>query len=174
MVRLGELNVRGLRDEAKRFSMKNYILDNKIDICCIADTHSVESDVLKWSTEWAGDSYWHHGESNYKGGTAILVKKGFKIRVLDKDATGRIIFSEILKENELFIKVACLYAPTSSHLNEQMDFLRDLIKFYEKHPGIFLGGDFNGHVCEIDSKNFEKRNSYSKELKKWLDLNNIE
>ena len=150
MVRLGELNVRGLRDETKRLSIERYILDNKIDICCVTDTHSLESDNNKWSGEWAGDSYWHHGESNHKGGTSIIVKKGFKIRILDKDTKGRIIFAEILKENESFIKVACLYAPTSTHLDEQIDFLTNLISFYEKYPGIFLGGDFNGHVCEVD------------------------
>jgi exonuclease III len=121
MVRLGQLNVRGMRQKIQRRAFFNYFIDSRLDVACIQETHSSEADVDKWKDEWAGDSAWNHG-SNDSRGVAILVRGNLKIDVLHKDNNGRIIIANILRDNKILFTVSSLYAPTNNHPTEQLEF----------------------------------------------------
>ena len=62
MIKLGSLNVRGLREKEKLVDIFQYILDKHLDIVAVQDTHSTEETLEIWSEIWkrnsgGGDSY---------------------------------------------------------------------------------------------------------------------
>ena len=173
MVRTGSLNVRGFRDVIKVKALYNYFIDQKLDVICIQDTHSSPDIEIKLRSLWPGESEWHH-QTTQQGGVAILVRKGLSIEVTNRDENGRILFAKILDNDTIKQRVSSCYAPTSKYPTQQQTFLNDLITFDELNPSqTYHGGDFNTILSSLDGNYFEKRTKYGRDLKNWLDNNNM-
>ena len=70
-IRLSSFNCRGLRNALKRNKIFNWLKQDYYGISLLHETHSCPSDLKKWKSEWDGEIYFSHGESNAKG-VAIL------------------------------------------------------------------------------------------------------
>ena len=151
MVRLGSLNARGMREEVKRKAIFNFIEDSKCNVCCLQDTHSTPEVLTNFKKSWKGDSYWHHGTSRV-GGVGIIVKQGLKIKFLGSDKDGRILFANILEDDQIRYTISCVYAPTTSHLSDQLKFLQDFIALDKKYQNSLRGGDFNSPLTAQNCK----------------------
>ena len=141
-IKIVSLNVRGLRDNAKRRQMFNFLKDTEAKIVCIQETHSCAEDANTWKQQWRGDSYLAHG-TNFSGGTAILMKRDAKIdsKLIYSDDKGRIIMLEIKAENCSFLLVN-VYAPAQ---HDDPDFFTQLFQRIQKNDltDIIITGDLN-------------------------------
>lgn len=52
--KVGSLNVRGLNDDTKRFSIFNFMKRNSFDVCYIQESYSNIGCEKKWRDEWGG------------------------------------------------------------------------------------------------------------------------
>ena len=72
MCKVISLNVRGIRDQAKRRSIFAYLKDQKASIYFLQETYSELKDETIWQNEWGGKMYFSHGSRHSKG-TCILI-----------------------------------------------------------------------------------------------------
>ena len=67
------LNVRGIRDQAKRMSIFSYLKDQKASFHFLQETFSEISDESIWKKEWGGNIIFSHG-SHQSRGVCILIE----------------------------------------------------------------------------------------------------
>ena len=89
---IASLNVRGLRNYARRAKYYEYFDYNNIDILAIQETHVDEKLIPDVKREWHGKSRWVGG-ATFERGVAFLFKPGLHIKILKQqnDAVGRIL-----------------------------------------------------------------------------------
>lgn len=68
------LNTRGLRDLTKRKALFLYCRRMNADLILLQETHSCESDVRFWKSQWGDKAYFSHG-SNHSAGVLTLINK---------------------------------------------------------------------------------------------------
>ena len=90
-VKLLTINVRGLNSQTKRRNVFRWVKKQKIDICLLQETYSVQSVENTWRNEWAGQIHFSHG-SNHGRGVMLLIRPGFDAQVTDSytDDSGRL------------------------------------------------------------------------------------
>ena len=138
-LQLISLNVRGLRDEAKRKSIFNFYR-SKCNVLCMQETHSCQNTSNIWSSEWRGVSIYAHGTSAARG-VAILFKKDFYCNITDicGDPNGRYLICRIEQNQKTFV-LCNIYAPNADSPN----FFRDLDRKLSSMEGEkIVVGDFN-------------------------------
>ena len=103
------INVNGLRAQAKKKQLKQFINDNKIDIVFIQEAHYMSSSDKTWENEWDGLSIWA-GSSNYSAGVGIIFNKNQEISIKKdvKDPEGRYIIANCTVETKEYTLV-CVY-----------------------------------------------------------------
>ena len=72
MCKVVSLNVRKMRDQAKRRSIFSNLKDQKASIYFLRETYSELKDETIWQNEWGGKMYFSHGSRHSKG-TCILI-----------------------------------------------------------------------------------------------------
>ena len=55
------LNVNGLHDDNKKQKTYEMLINRKIEIAFLQETHSTPDASKKWKKEWLGKSIWHSG-----------------------------------------------------------------------------------------------------------------
>ena len=76
------LNVKGIRDQAKRRSIFLYLKDHNSKIYFLQETnYSQPEDEIIWKNEWGGEIFFSHGTRHSKG----------KIDYSFSDKAGRIV-----------------------------------------------------------------------------------
>ena len=166
------LNVNGLGDDFKRQSLLLWLKKFNCDIIFLQETHSVVSVENRWKSEWGGDIFFSHGESNKKG-VAILVnnKLDYKVNEEIVDENGRYIILNISVDGTDFLLVN-FYAPTKNFEAEQVVYIDQLRILLEDQldQNMILGGDFNTVLNpDIDKKGGSQYNTplrYTDKLKK--------
>ena len=78
-----------------------------------------------------------------------------------------------MENDKIKYTIVSAYAPTSSHLQDQIKFLTTFINLEVKYPNSLKAGDYNCPLSENDCKNFDTRNSYCKKLITYLQNNDI-
>lgn len=71
VLRVGSLNVNGLRDKVKNDALLELIKLKNINVILLQETHSDYRNEVDWGLWWEGESCLSHG-SNTSAGVAIL------------------------------------------------------------------------------------------------------
>jgi exonuclease III len=159
------LNVQGLRDKAKRHRFYMWLQQQKGDIICIQETHfdtKIEKQVL---SEWEGDIYYAHGESNSKG-VAILVRNTKHCEVINTHSgkDGRTLLVNIQVHDHIYTLVN-VYAPNEE--TNRKTFFKTLGKCIDQH-GIgspIICGDFNEVIDARVDRISSRKNTSAKPQK---------
>ena len=157
-IKFVSLNVRGLRDHKKRQTIFHWLRKKNFDVILLQETHCIDTDIFKWSKEWAGHSLWNVGTNNSKG-VSILLKRGTNLNVIKQwnDTSGRIMCAELTDGEEFSAVVYNVYAPNNE--TERKAFLDNFGKRLKNvNKNLIIGGDFN---CALN-------NSIDREKKKLI------
>ena len=71
-ITINSFNCCGIRKPTKRNTIFNWLKTLHNGVCFLQETHSVETDEVKWEKEWGGNFVYCHGEYNARG-AAILI-----------------------------------------------------------------------------------------------------
>ena len=103
MCKVISLNVRGIRDQAKRRSIFSFFLkDQKASIYFLQETFSELKDETIWQNEWGGKMYFSHGSRHSKG-TCILIDPLiiYNVQYFYSDNSGRIVLITVSTNAQL-------------------------------------------------------------------------
>ncbi len=140
------LNVNGIRDITKRKSIFIFCRRKNADLILLQETHSVDSDVKFWKTQWGDQGYFCHF-SQQSAGVAILLNK-FSGDIIESCMSdeGRWIILILKMNNSCFI-VCNLYSYNYPAQAKTMctQLCEKLIAFQNKYKEahLIVGGDFN-------------------------------
>ena len=168
------LNVNGLGDDFKRQSMFLWLKQFKSGFIFLQETHSIRDKENRWKTDWGGDVFFSHGESNKKG-VAILINNKLDYKIIEKivDPEGRFLVLNITVDDTNFLLIN-FYAPTKNNEGEQIEYLDKLRSILENKldQNIILGGDFNTVLNpEVDKKGGSQYNTpirYTQKLETFM------
>ncbi len=82
VLRVGSLNVNGLRDKVRNDALLELKLKN-INVILLQETHSDYRNEVDWGLWWEGESCLSHG-SNTSAGVAILFSTAIKAKIISK------------------------------------------------------------------------------------------
>ena len=141
VITVASLNVRGLRNSAKRRDIFNWLRSKKLAIYLLQETHCSEEMSHFWAAEWGYKSLFSTFSSN-KAGVGILFNNNFDLQIMKSyiDSSGRYIICEF-KSNGKFITLANVYAPNEDDPTFFKALSDHLLDFQDNE--IILGGDFN-------------------------------
>ena len=148
------LNVRGIRDSAKRGSIFSYLKDYQATFYFLQETYSDRSDESVWRKEWDGEIFFSHG-SRHSRGVCILIDPGVKVDKMEchfNDASGRIVLITLIL-NDLKLSPCNIYAP-NNHA-DQLEFIRQLNSLLidkSDLTALIIGGDWNCALSKKDKR----------------------
>ena len=90
--KLISLNVRGIRDFAKRKAIFSWIKKQNADIAFLQETYSTPDVVGKWRFQWPGKMFYSHG-TNHSRGVLILIND--KLYFLNQKTSGQIVMFDM-------------------------------------------------------------------------------
>ena len=141
-------NVRTLKDQEKEEELKQELLNFKWEIVGLAETRrkGVQLEQLP-----SGHVLYSRGEEERSiRGVGFLVNKSIKDRVVQYEGESSRVASLKLKVNSRYqLQVIQVYAPTSSHSDEEVEELyEEIARSMEKNKSHFkiIMGDFNAKV----------------------------
>lgn len=146
------LNVRGLQGGGKRQDIMYWLKKQKADVYCLQETHcGSENDVLRWSRQWEGLSYWTC-VSTRSCGVAILVRKNCPVVVsnIQKEKNGRLICIDVNIEGKKY-RIINLYAPNNG-TERQSFFSETVAQYLGGDCPVIMGGDYNCTLRESDRR----------------------
>ena len=145
---IASLNVRGLRDNAKRRDVFNWLRRKQFSIYMLQEVHCIEKSNDLRAAEWGYKTIFSTYSSN-KAGVCILFNNNFNLQIqrLFVDPPGRFIICDI-KANERCFTLGNIYAPNQDKPEFFQDFFNHLSDF--DCEDIILGGDFN-FVLDIET-----------------------
>ena len=129
------LNVNGLHDDNKRQKTYEMLINTKIEIGFLQETHSTPEASKKWKKEWLGKSIWHSGTIPKASGVAPR-----EIVQTQKHKDGQILNCIIKFEDDTY-QLINIYAPTKP--GRRNFFKKDLQNFIKCDQKTILAGDFN-------------------------------
>ena len=169
------LNVRGIRNNNKRFNVFNWLSSNNYDISFLQETYCTKDFENKFHKGWKGDIVHSISKSPHCAGVCIMLNHGLDYKILStfKDNDGRIVLLNIMIQDTEYT-ICNVYCPTD--VRRRIVFLKDAYLFILKHAlskkNLIIGGDFNCITNEIDrySKVLDKTSESLKEFKEKLSL----
>ena len=142
-LKIGSLNVRGLRDVNKRKCMFNFFHNEKLDIVCIQESHLQKKDMWLVKKQWGSKNkvLCSHGETNARG-VMTLIKSDSNIKVLKymADSEGQYCITELQCEQRQIVLVN-IYAPNEDRPEFFTQLFEDIAKI--ENANIMIVGDFN-------------------------------
>lgn len=140
-IRVGTLNLNGVRCMQKRALLFELIHQKNIDVTFVQETHSDNLNEIDWKKEWQGEAYLTHLNS-VRGGVAILFAKNFLPTACEikQVIPGRLLAlkAKFEKFNLIFLNV---YAPVNGA--ERVLFFRNVGAFLQSCGSddyLFWGG----------------------------------
>ena len=151
------MNVRGLRDSQKRKELFLYIAKMKYDIVFLQETHSDKDNETIWRSEWGGQAFFAHGDTQSKGVT-ILIKPNVCLNAqkVVKDLNGWYILIDVCM-NEKKLCLVNIYAQNEDNPDF---FVKVIDRISEMQSAdIIMGGDFNLVIKEHEDSYNRKTNN---------------
>ena len=137
------LNVNGLRNPTKRFSLNRFLSSSKVHVVGLQETHwSTEVEARQWSKDFPSyDIYWSLGSSK-QNGVSILVDRSLRalVRRTANDDDGRFLALSV-SLGDVEYSVACVYCPYSSV--DRVRFFRRVLEPMLDENHLIVLGDFN-------------------------------
>lgn len=138
---IASFNSRGLADKLKRRELITWLDQKNIKIALLQESHSTPSSENDWKTQWTGNIFMSHGNSNSRG-TCILIHRCVPINVHKSiiDSNGRYVILDIDIDG-VRMTVGSIYGPNE----DNPEFFIDVIHQIESIPNDnrIIGGDFN-------------------------------
>ena len=140
-MKIGTLNISGLRTLNKVHAIEHYIDKFNIDILLLQETHV---DTLSLGREiessLGGKMFWSFGQNDSRG-VGIFFSSKCKMDVVrfHHDFEGRLLYVDFDKGE--YFRIINIYAHTDERQRKQ--FFKDLIHVLNTRRTIILGGDFN-------------------------------
>ncbi len=161
ILRVGSLNVNGMRDMKKRVFLSEIINLKELNVIFLQETHSNLDNEGDWGLWWKGEHFLSHG-NNLSAGVAIFFAPSLNLNILWKNELepGRLLIvrAEIHNMNFIFVNI---YAP---NLGIEIRLFSKLEQFLrQQHDGDFvvLGGDWNCTLDFIIDRNGEEPHQMS-------------
>ena len=170
-ITINSFNCRGIRNPTKRNTIFNWLKTSHNGVCFLQETHSVETDEVKWEKEWGGKIFYCHGEYNARGAAILIpssISDNFEYINGHKDNFGRLIIMNC-KIEECTFTLMNLYCPTKDNHKAQCDFLKTVANLIEEYgsENLIIGGDLNTYLDVTKDKkggNTEKISKYAENL----------
>ncbi|MBT4349597.1 exodeoxyribonuclease III [bacterium] len=148
-------NVNGIRAVVRK-GFVDFLQEQKPDILCIQEIKIAEKTRLETEFDFVNyQEFWNSADRPGYSGTAILVRDGLKVKMLDKlawDTEGRIIALDIGK-----YYLVNIYFPNAnnelSRMGFKMEFNDKLLKYLKKletKKPVIVTGDYNVAHNEMD------------------------
>ena len=135
------LNVRGLRNGAKRKNLFRYFRKEKFSVVCIQESYITDNDYELWKKEWGGELIYFKGTRHAKG-QLILLQRNFPYKWSVEVLSERIVAISF-SVNDKDITVFNVYAPNvQTDTKEFFSQLNDLVSACTS-PLKVICGDFN-------------------------------
>ena len=139
------LNVRGIRDIAKRRKIFAWLRAQKADIVCLQETYWTKELENKIVLEWNGPCFFCNG-SNHSKGVSILMKKNVPVEIenvfIRND--GRTIARKFVHKTYRYLLLN-VYAPTK--ISDKGVFFKHLLHWFKKikkkDDFVICRGDWN-------------------------------
>ena len=169
-------NINGIRAVVKK-GFVDFLKKQQPDIICLQEVKISDVARAQEAFDFVGyQEFWNSAQRPGYSGTAILVKDGLKVRLVDKlnwDDEGRI---QVLDVGNFY--VVNVYFPNANDALSRLDFkikfnnkLLTYLKKWEEKKSLIITGDFNVAHQEIDlarPKENEGNAGYTKEERVWL------
>ena len=135
-------NVNGLHNDNKRQKTYEMLINRKIEIAFLQETHSTSEANKKYKKEWLSKSIWHSGTNLKASGVAILFKENLEIEIVktQKDKDGQLLNCTIKFEDDPY-QLINIYAPTKP--DQRKFYYKNLQNFIKCDQKTILAGDFN-------------------------------
>ena len=172
-VKIGSLNVRGLRNSSKKKKIYQYLRDHDLDICMLQETHCDKKSENLWSNIWGNKCIYANGETNSRGVAILFTKKTKKcVHEIHRDIEGRYLICKLSLNNETYA-LANIYAPN----DDNPVFFRQVIDKVNEMQCTYtvIGGDFNVVInSEMDrTGNPETKINAQRELIQQIETNEL-
>ena len=175
------LNVRGIRDNAKRKRILEWCKTKREDIIFLQETYSTPDVEARWRSEWDGTIYFSHG-TNHSKGVLVLIASNLNLNIYDLKTheDGRyILFKGDMKEVKFVF--GNLYFPTRDKKKEQLKFLETIEKkisdMWDPDYSIVLGGDYNlimNSNLDYVGSNTPVKNNFNEKFEDFLISHNLQ
>ena len=118
------------------------LINRKIEIAFLQETHSTSEVSKKWKKEWFGKSIWYSRTTPKASLVAILFKENLEIEIVQtqKDIDGQILNCIIKFEDDTY-QLINIHASTKP--DQRKFFYSNLQKFIKCDEKIILARDFN-------------------------------
>ena len=164
------VNTRGLNSKEKRDKFYRWIIDTKLDVILIQETHFVEKYALQYECGWNGLSLHCFSDSSFSRGVSILFRKGLDINIISihktKDGRKLLVNLNIGDSTYSFINV---YAPNQE--GSRIEFFKGMRRFISNFTlnsaNTILCGDFN---CHMEGTSIDKSTKILKDILKYMEL----
>ena len=137
------LNVNGLLDRQCQFSLKEFLLQNKVDILFLQETHVSNLKVIKELENYFDcfKCFWNFG-TPFSKGTAIFISYNLNFNVIKyhKDLDGRFQFVDV-NIDDIIYRLINIYAPNDD--KDRCEFFEDVYPYVMTTNNKIFGGDFN-------------------------------
>jgi len=162
LLRVGSLNVNGLRDSGKRALLSEFFRLKDNNVIFLQETHSDPNNESELNLWWEGKSCLSHG-TNISAGVAILFSANLDVNILSKVELekGRLLIVKVEIHNQIFVFIN-IYAPNRG-TDRAMLYrkLGDILKSFTLDEFIVVGGDWNCTLNFILDRNNEEPDSVS-------------
>ena len=148
-LKLLSLNVRGIKDTAKRHKLFHWLHKKQVDIIVLQETHSTDSDEKQWPHEWGDKHFYMNHGTNQSAGVSILFwqNHAFAPRILYPDNCGKTLIVVITYQDKEYV-IVNIYGPNE----EEPVFFADLYRqlFEMDQSNVIIGGDLNMTLSPLD------------------------
>ena len=114
----------------------------------LQETHSTRINEKIWRSEWGGEFYFSHGQSNARG-VGILIQKSLTTitHTVVRDGDGRYLILDITLNGNRMTLANC-YAPNTDSPEFFEAFFKEILKI--KNEDCVIAGDFNATLSAAD------------------------
>lgn len=148
VLRVGSLNVNGIRDRNKWLLLKESIKLKEISVMFLQETHSDVNNEVDWGLWSDGKFVLSHG-TNLSAGVAILFSADLNVRILSINEleNGRLLLIKAKIKERSFVFVN-IYAPNIGKDRIKLfEMLKNTLVSLSQEDFLIIGGDFN---CTLD------------------------
>ncbi len=148
VLRVGSLNVNGIRDKNKWLLLKESIELKEMNVMFLQETHSDINNEVDWGLWSEGQFVLSHG-TNLSAGVAILFSKELNANILSINELekGRLLLIKAKIKDVVFVLIN-IYAPNVGRDRIRLfEVLKNTLGSLSQEDFVIVGGDFN---CTLD------------------------
>lgn len=173
-IKIASLNLNGARDAKKRAVLYDMIKLKGIDVILTQETHSNLANEIDWCKEWEGTVVLSHNSST-SAGVAILFARSFTPAsyTVEEEVEGRLLKVKAIFENTTFMFVNTYTPVVAAERLLFLGELSDTLATCNTEDYLFLGGDFNSTVSDLDRNHAEPHMASRRSLMRLVETHEL-